>query len=359
MEGVTEIRAASVRAPAISLAELLHYLRSSVPSAPLEPLSISFLGAQRTSPQSLRAAFEWQCLTCTFINRPGIVSCEACGADAAVQSRLQDSLGSLDLELDDLTRLGSIRADGCINAESLSLSSPAQSVLPGRPAVFRLSVQTQNSFLRRSEDEFVTLIARLQVLARLSGSVDELPVRFALSPSTECVDIVVELPEGTPIGSFVEVYRVAVVGDSDVALLHVPTISRVGYVHVDTTEGPVLAAATANDVAALMQALQDGGSTEERASDGWHRTPLHVAADMGHVAVAQALIRAGAVVNARDGADATPLHYAAFNGYAPIVEALVAAGAHVGAKDSEGRTPMKYARHRGHDALVAVLSVRL
>ena len=70
-------------------------------------------------------------------------------------------------------------------------------------------------------------------------------------------------------------------------------------------------------------------------------TPLHVACEFGHLAAAQALIAAGADVNARAGVDAdglgahTPIFHTVnshANRSAPLMHALLAAGADPGAR---------------------------
>ena len=57
-----------------------------------------------------------------------------------------------------------------------------------------------------------------------------------------------------------------------------------------------------------------------RNEDG--STPLHVAAEAGHKAVAELLIAKGADVNATDKSGATPLQIATQKGHKDIVELL-------------------------------------
>merc|ERR1711939_53331 len=61
--------------------------------------------------------------------------------------------------------------------------------------------------------------------------------------------------------------------------------------------------------------------------DQWEMTPLHQAADGGHVKVVKALVTAGASLDARDKFGMTPLHLAAFRGHMNATRALVDAGA--------------------------------
>jgi ankyrin repeat protein len=52
-------------------------------------------------------------------------------------------------------------------------------------------------------------------------------------------------------------------------------------------------------------------------------TPLHVAAQHGHIDFVEQLISSGALINKFHGQGGTPVHYAAFNGHVEIVMALL------------------------------------
>ncbi len=72
-------------------------------------------------------------------------------------------------------------------------------------------------------------------------------------------------------------------------------------------------------------------------------TPLHCAVWKGHQQVVEALLKAGADVNAHNENDhwgTTPLHAAAHANQAAIAQLLIDHGADMNAKDREGRTPM-------------------
>ena len=90
---------------------------------------------------------------------------------------------------------------------------------------------------------------------------------------------------------------------------------------------------------------------DPNARNKFGRTPLHYAAQGEAPALVNALVKAGAKVNARDERGGwTPLHLAAWFGKTPaVVAALVDAGADPGAKDKKGKTPWDYAEQ--NDAL--------
>ena len=79
-------------------------------------------------------------------------------------------------------------------------------------------------------------------------------------------------------------------------------------------------------------------------------TALHGAAAMGHVDAIEALVGAGAALEAIDKTQRTPLHLAAEDGRAAAVKALVAADAALTARDEDGRDPLTTATHAGHGA---------
>lgn len=74
------------------------------------------------------------------------------------------------------------------------------------------------------------------------------------------------------------------------------------------------------------------------------QTPLHMAARRGNVGIAQALLNAGAALEARDKKGETPLRRAVNCGHPEIVSLLLADGADVNARDKKGRTPLQAAR---------------
>ena len=72
-------------------------------------------------------------------------------------------------------------------------------------------------------------------------------------------------------------------------------------------------------------------------------TPLHLAAIFGTVDAVNALITAGADVNATSMKDVTPLHMAAELGTAKAVNALINAGADIHSRTHTNATPLHLA----------------
>lgn len=84
--------------------------------------------------------------------------------------------------------------------------------------------------------------------------------------------------------------------------------------------------------------------------------PLHRAAGDGLVSEVNALIRAGANVNARNKFGGTPLHSAVLNGHLPVVEILIRAGANINAPRDDGATPLHMAAAEPNNStMIAVL----
>lgn len=93
--------------------------------------------------------------------------------------------------------------------------------------------------------------------------------------------------------------------------------------------------------------LKARGVGIDRHTDG--HTPIFGAAHDGHRQAGDALIAAGANVNAASIRGATPIQTALAHGYSPIVDALIAAGANVNAATNYGLTPARVAALRGHN----------
>lgn len=86
-------------------------------------------------------------------------------------------------------------------------------------------------------------------------------------------------------------------------------------------------------------------------------TPLHfaAAASLAPASLMEALLVAGAVIDARASSGSTPLHLAAWHGCTEHVELLVARGASVTALTRAGRGPLHFAARRGHAEVIMAL----
>ena len=99
------------------------------------------------------------------------------------------------------------------------------------------------------------------------------------------------------------------------------------------------------------------------APDAWSPdgfTPLHIAAFAKNAAAAQALVDAGADVNAfatASFARVTPLGTCAFVGATEVARVLLRAGADPTLTEIEGGSPLEAAMHNGHRDLVSLLVV--
>ncbi len=114
---------------------------------------------------------------------------------------------------------------------------------------------------------------------------------------------------------------------------------------------------------AIIEALVAAGA-DVNARDPGSRTPLHLAlmlaTGLHEGGIIGTLIDAGADVNAAYTSGATPLHYAArYDRTGSIVTALIGAGADTNAPDNWGRTPLHVAvRYSVDDAEISEILIR-
>ena len=108
-------------------------------------------------------------------------------------------------------------------------------------------------------------------------------------------------------------------------------------------DGPLLQAAKQGDVEAVRSLLDGGADPNEAHGDGL--TALHIAAERGHVGIAELLIDAGAEVGAKTRIGSyTPLHLAGRGGHTDVALALLEAGSDPGAvTTNSGVTPLHLA----------------
>ncbi|MBB6050670.1 ankyrin repeat domain-containing protein [Armatimonas rosea] len=109
------------------------------------------------------------------------------------------------------------------------------------------------------------------------------------------------------------------------------------------------------DGRAALELLIAHGARVNQTTGVGGMTPLHMAARRGTVALAEALLGAGATPDARDTKGETPLRRAVNCGHEGIVRLLLAHGANPLSQDRQGRTVLDAARHEPIRALLQTL----
>lgn len=105
----------------------------------------------------------------------------------------------------------------------------------------------------------------------------------------------------------------------------------------------------------LLEHNADIDAVAQEPSAPAGRTALHLAADAGHKAMVELLLKGGANVNARDRIGRTPLFDAVDRGYLAVAQVLLANGADANAASNMKTTPLHQAVSSGSKALIDLL----
>ncbi|XP_040860308.1 histone-lysine N-methyltransferase EHMT1 isoform X4 [Ochotona curzoniae] len=105
----------------------------------------------------------------------------------------------------------------------------------------------------------------------------------------------------------------------------------------------------------VLLMLVDGIDPNFKMEHQSKRSPLHAAAEAGHVDICHMLVQAGANIDTCSEDQRTPLMEAAENNHLDAVKYLIQAGALVEPKDAEGSTCLHLAAKKGHYDVVQYL----
>lgn len=110
-----------------------------------------------------------------------------------------------------------------------------------------------------------------------------------------------------------------------------------------------------NGLVKMMTRLIANQKEPTNSKDSEGRTPIHLAAENGHLKVVELLIKSDAEVDSTDDDGLTALMQAAAAGHADVVQSLINAKADVSKKDLSGQSALHQAAWVGADEVVDVL----
>lgn len=94
----------------------------------------------------------------------------------------------------------------------------------------------------------------------------------------------------------------------------------------------------------------------ETENDTFLCSPLHFAAQKGHIEIVKYLIKSGAQIEFKNLTGTTPLHWAAQNGHLEIVKILISHGADPNSKNKKSKRPINCAQQYSHREVVEYLN---
>ncbi len=156
------------------------------------------------------------------------------------------------------------------------------------------------------------------------------------------------LPRGLPLGQWLGRTEPVQLASQNVSAQAAPIAAKpTNQVEPTKASSALLSAVMADDLNGINQAIVQGHDINTRNANGY--TGLHLAATRGSVATMQALIRAGADVNApapgEQGYGRTPLDSALYKDQAAAVALLLYSGARVDVADQTGWQALHYASY--------------
>jgi ankyrin repeat protein len=130
--------------------------------------------------------------------------------------------------------------------------------------------------------------------------------------------------------------------------------ARANHRRMSSAEFLLLKAVRASDAVGVQVALHRNANPNALWA-GNNRTPLIVAASLGHVRNMELLVEHNANVNGTDGSRRTPIYFAASRNQLDAISFLAARGADVNASSTTGRSPLYAAAEGNHVAAVHLL----
>jgi ankyrin repeat protein len=124
------------------------------------------------------------------------------------------------------------------------------------------------------------------------------------------------------------------------------------------TEKTILKASEKRDLATVHSLINSNADLDivNTTISFFGLSPLHLAAENGHLQVVDLLISKNANVNEKEKETGfTPLHLAAKEGHLKIAEVLIAKGAEVIAKSNDDKTPLDLANQNNHEDMIKLL----
>jgi ankyrin repeat protein len=155
--------------------------------------------------------------------------------------------------------------------------------------------------------------------------------------------------------SELSIFEASALGKTDVVTQHLTRDPNLINAYAEDGFQPLGLASFFGHYETAEALIKAGAAIDAQSKNPLSAAPIQSAAAAGHVKIVMLLLNHKANPNVREQGGYTPLHAAAQNGDAQMIRSLLYNGADLGARSNDGKRPIDLANEAGHKDAAALL----